>query len=119
MLWAPLVVVGACGAPLAPWWWGRVGHPWHPGGGAVWGRVGHPCHHGGGGVWGTMVFTLGTLAVNTLLVVTVAGGHPGHPGGAHLGGPRYHCVISLTTARTHTFSTLSSHLQGIFLTAHV
>ena len=68
-----------CGAPLAPWWWGRVGHPWHPGGGGVWatpgtlvvgacgeplppwwwGRVGHPLHPGGGGLWGTP----GTLVV--------------------------------------------------------
>ncbi len=53
---------------------GPCGHPCHHGGGGVWGRVGHPCHHGGWGVWDTMVFTLGTLAVNTLLVVTVAGG---------------------------------------------
>ena len=58
----------AVGAP------GNGGGVWGTPGTLVVGPCGHPCHHGGWGVWDTMVFTLGTLAVNTLLVVTVAGG---------------------------------------------
>jgi len=82
-----------CGAPLAPWWWGRVGHPWHPGGGVVWGTP------------ESVVVTLGSLVGHTLVVDTAKGGIPGSlPGGGHSrypGWPPCSCDTPLIS-RTHT-----------------